>query len=83
MSNFFYFRQKTFWLHPLPALILKVGFCVLTFYCSLLLILSDRALESDPGYAHYVLLPTLEDFIIALVALLFGTALLNRLFQKI
>ena len=63
------------------AVILKLGFVLLSLYCSLLYIMVDRALPCDPGYAYHVLLPTLEDFVVALVALLFGTTLLNRLYQ--
>lgn len=82
MSRFFHFRRKIYLLHPVPALILKVGFFLLSLYCALLFIMTDQALSYDPGYAYYILLPTLEDFIVALVALLFGTALLNRLYQR-
>lgn len=81
MPNFSHFRRKTYWVHPVSALILKAGFCLLTLYCALLYIMADQALPCDPGYAYHVLLPTLEDFVVALVALLFGSALLNRLFQ--
>lgn len=81
MSNFFHFKRKTYYIHPVPAMILKLGFVLLSLYSSLLYIMVDRALPCDPGYAYHVLLPTLEDFVVALVALLFGTTLLNRLYQ--
>jgi hypothetical protein len=82
MSKFSHFKRNRYWIHPIPALILKVGFWLLSLYTALLFILVDQVLPCDPGYAYYILLPTLEDFVIALVALLFGTALLNRLYQR-
>ena len=81
MPKFSHFRRKTYYIHPGPAMILKLGFVLLSLHSSLLYITVDRALPCDPGYAYHVLLPTLEDFVVALVALLFGTTLLNRLYQ--
>lgn len=82
MPNFFHFKRKIYRLHPLSAGILTIGFFLLALYTSILYIWVDHTLPHDPGYAYYILLPTLEDFVVALVALLFGTALLNRLYQR-
>ena len=80
MSKFSPFKHHIYHLHPRPAGILTIGFFLLALYASLLYIFVDRSLLHDPGYAYAILLPTLEDFLIALISLLFGTALLNRLY---
>jgi len=82
MTNFSHFQRKTYYIHPVPALIIKLGFWLLSLYSSLLYIMAEDTLSCDPGYAYHVLLPTLEDFVVALLTLLFGTALLNRLYQR-
>ena len=80
MSKLSPFKHKNFHLHPYSAGILTIGFFFLALYASLLYIFVDCSLPRDPGHAYVILLPTLEDFLVALISLLFGTALLNRLY---